>query len=385
MNPYTPGAGVVPNYLAGRDELINKAEEILKSVNNGMYAKSLMFYGLRGVGKTVLLNVIQDKAEDLNIPYEHLEISENDNFKEVIGIILKKLLVELSYLDKVKESAFKVLGTLKAFSVSYLDIDFGIDIDALKGKADTGHFQNDLTELFLQIGSIAKKANKCLIIFIDEVQYLKTEDFEALIAALHRVSQKRLPLYIFGAGLPKIAKIAGDTKSYAERLFDYIKIDSLEEIDAEKALIEPAKEQGKTFSKEAINRVTSETEGYPYFIQEFGLDIWENSKENEITLENVESAYEKFIKKLDEGFFNVRYERATESEKAYLKAMGQLGKGPYDTPEVLRVLRKEASQVSAVRSSLIDKGLVYSPSHGRIAFTVPHFEKFLARIEKEHL
>lgn len=381
MNPYTPGAGVVPNYLAGRDELLKKAEEILKSVNNGMYAKSLMFYGLRGVGKTVLLNVIQEKADAMEIPYEHLEVSENDNFKEVIGIVLRKLLVELSYLDKVKESAFRVLGTLKAFSISYLDVDFGIDIDALKGKADTGHFQNDLTELFLQIGQVAKKAGKCLIIFIDEVQYLKPDDFEALIAALHRVSQKRLPVYIFGAGLPKIAKLAGDTKSYAERLFDYVKIDSLEEPDAEKALVEPAKAQGKIFSRDAIKRVTSETEGYPYFIQEFGLDIWENSNQNEITLENVENAYEKFIRKLDDGFFNVRYERATESEKAYLKAMGILGKGPYDTPKVLEVLGKEASQVSTVRGSLIDKGLIYAPNHGKIAFTVPHFEKFLGRIE----
>lgn len=381
MNPYTPGAGVIPNYLAGRDELIKKATEILQAVNSGMYAKSLMFYGLRGVGKTVLLNVIQEKADELDISYEHLEVSENDDFKEVIGIILRKLLVDLSYLDKAKESAIKVLGTLKAFSISYLGVDFGIDTDILKGKADTGHFQNDLTELFVQIGQVAKKADKCLVIFIDEVQYLKSDDFEALIAALHRVSQKRLPVYIVGAGLPKVAKLAGDTKSYAERLFDYIKIDSLDELDAEKALVEPAKTQGKSFSSDAIRRVTNETEGYPYFIQEFGLDIWENSNQNEITVENVESAYEKFIKKLDDGFFNVRYERATEGEKSYLKAMGILGKGPYETPRVLKNLGKEASQVSAVRSSLIDKGLIYAPNHGKIAFTVPHFEKFLSRIE----
>lgn len=382
MNPYTPGAGVVPNYLAGRSELIKKATDTLVNFNSDTYSKSLMFYGLRGVGKTVLLNVIQDKAEKLNIPYEHLEVSENDNFKEVIGIVLRKLLTELSTTEKLKDMTIRVLGTLKAFSISYLGVDFGIDTDALKGKADTGHFQNDLTELFMQVGKIAQVAEKSLVIFIDEVQYLKSDDFEALIAALHRVSQKRLPIYLIGAGLPKIAKLAGDTKSYTERLFDYVKIDSLDESDAKKALEEPAKRHGKYYAADAIQKVTTETEGYPYFIQEFGSDIWNNSNDEKITIEVVDSAHEKFIKKLDDGFFNVRYERATESEKAYLKAMGSLGKGPYDTSEILKSLKKEASQVSSVRSSLIEKGLIYAPNHGKIAFTVPHFERFLNRIEK---
>ncbi len=380
VNPYTPGAGVRPSYLAGRDNLIKGAEKTLQSIKAGVHSQSYMYYGLRGVGKTVLLNEIEECADSLGFIYEHIEISENDDFKKVIYMILKKFLVELRTIHKVKETAMKGLALLKAFTISYCDVEFGLDVEALEGKADTGHFQNDLTELFLQLGRTAKESGKNLAIFIDEVQYLKNDDFEALIAAIHRIGQKNYPIIVFGAGLPKIAKIAGDAKSYAERLFDYVKIDSLKPPHDEEAIVEPARKFNKQYTPEAISKVLAETEGYPYFIQEFGRIIWERTKSDTIDLEIVNNSYNTFIQKLDEGFFKVRYDRATDGEKEFMKAMGSFGKGPYEISEIANYLNKGVTEISPIRAKLIHKGFVYSTSHGKIDFTVPHFNRFLERI-----
>lgn len=281
---------------------------------------------------------------------------------------------------QVKEIAMRGLALLKAFTISYCDLDFGLDVEALSGKADTGHFQNDLTELFLQLGRAAKESGKSLAIFIDEVQYLKKDDFEALIAAIHRIGQKNYPIVLFGAGLPKIAKLAGDTKSYAERLFNFVKVDSLKPPHDAQAIVEPARKFNKQYTPEAISKVLYETEGYPYFIQEFGRHIWERANSDTIDLDIVSNSYNTFIQKLDEGFFKVRYDRATDGEKDFMKAMGSLGKGPYEISEVANRLKKAVSEISPIRAKLIDKGFVYSTSHGKIDFTVPHFNRFLERI-----
>lgn len=380
INPYTPGAGIKPNYLAGRDDLIDNAKEVLNYFSQGQVQQASIFYGLRGVGKTVLLNAIEELAEEQDYIYEHIEISENDNFKSVIALYLKKIILQLSVIETVKEKFLKTLGILKGFSLTVEDIgEFNFDVDAIKGKADTGNFQNDLTVLFVEVGSLAKKAGKNIAIFIDEIQYLKPEDFEALIAAIHRINQKGYPLVIFGAGLPKIAKMAGDAKSYAERLFDFVEIGTLKESNAKLALTEPAKTQYVNYTEDALNEIIKITDGYPYFLQEFGKQVWYYRDNNEINKEAVENALGVFIAKLDESFFKVRFDRATGNEKKFMFAMADLGKGPYETVQVAAKLNKEMSQIAIDRANLIHKGFVYSTGHGFIDFTVPQFNKFLMR------
>ena len=382
INPYTPGAGVKPGFLAGRDDMIKSAEETIAYYSAGQTHQSYIFYGLRGVGKTVLLNVIEDIAEKYEYIYEHLEVSENDNFKIVIAKYIQKIVQRLSNFEKAKDKVKTVLGLLKAFTFTIPDYgEFTFDVDAISGKSDTGNFQNDLTELFLAVGKLASNVDKKIAFFIDEIQYMKKDDLEALIAATHRIHQKNYPLVIFGAGLPKIAKMSGDAKSYSERLYNFVKIDSLSEPNAKLALINPIKVQDVSYSDEAIKKIIEITDGYPYFLQEFGRQVWEVQTGNTITEESVYEAYEKFIKKLDNSFFKVRFDRATGNEKIFMFAMADLGKGPYETKAIANKLQKEQNQISLDRANLINKGFVYTTSHGFLDFTVPQFDKFLNRIK----
>ena len=317
INPYAPGAGRMPQYIAGRSDIINEANKNIIYVESGYPTRSVIYYGLRGVGKTVLLNTIEGFAVQSKVPYEYIEVSERGSFKSSIIIATNKLMRKLSLQEKAKQYIDNALGVLKAFQITYtqeggIEIGLDKDISSAVGTADTGNFQNDLTELFLALGMLAQKAGKGVVFFIDEVQYLKDDEFEALIAAVHRANQRSLPLVVFGAGLPKIAKIAGDIKSYAERLFYFIEIDSLDEEAARLALERPASQLGVTFERAALDKIIEITEGYPYFLQEYGQQVWNHISNGKISLEAVEKSEPDFWKALDESFFKVRHDRATQ-------------------------------------------------------------------------
>lgn len=380
INPYTPGAGTMPNFLAGRDDTINYANMVLEYIRNGRTLQSCIYYGLRGVGKTVLLNSIEELAEAKEFICEHIEISENDNFKLVIAQYLRKIILQLSRKEKAKEIFKKALGVLKAFTLTIEGLgDISIDVDALIGVADSGNFQNDLTELFTEVGKLAKQSESMIAIFIDEIQYIKSDDFEALIGATHRISQKCYPITIFGAGLPKVIQMAANAKSYAERLFQFIPIGGLKNPNDKLALAKPAQDFGVNYDPDALDQIIKITEGYPYFIQEFGSQIWGFQNNDKIDIEAVEKAYPLYIEKLDNSFFRARLDRITPNEKKYIFAMARTGVGPYETSLVASALNKNQQQVALDRSNLIAKGLIYQPHHGFIDFTVPKFNEFLER------
>ncbi|PTQ85927.1 Cdc6-like AAA superfamily ATPase [Trichococcus patagoniensis] len=387
LNPYTPGAGVPPKYLAGRDATIREAEDALFYIKNGDFSRSVVYYGLRGVGKTVLLNKIEEMADEEDIRYEHLEISERSSFKNNISLHILKLIQQLSAKAKTKGYLSKALSVLKAFSIKYSpegEISLSIDseIDSAVGISDTGNFENDLTELLVSLGTLAQKQGTGVALFIDEIQYMKDDEFEALIAAIHRVNQKALPLIIFAAGLPKIAKIAGDVKSYAERLFKFVSIGSLEQSAARLALEEPAKKWGVSYSEVALEKILQITECYPYFLQEYGNQVWAKVSVDKriIDATMVDEVYSDFEKSLDESFFKVRHDRATSRELDFMIAMVKCGTLPCSTKAIAEQMQCPVSAISPLRAQLIHKGFIYSANRGEVDFTVPQFDKYLKRI-----
>jgi AAA ATPase domain len=386
-NPYTPGAGLVPSYLAGREDTIRAAEEVISNVAHGFPTRSIIYYGLRGVGKTVLLNKIEEiveVVEERNVLYEHIEVSERSSFKMAISFHVQKLIKQMSTKEKAKYYLNKAMSVLKAFQITYSpdgEVSFGLkeDVDAAVGVSDTGNFQNDLTELFVSMGMLAQKNDNAVCLFIDEIQYLKDDEFEAMIAAIHRVNQKGLPVTLFAAGLPKIVKIAGDIKSYAERLFSFISIDSLEASAAKLALTEPAKKLGVTYTDEAIGEILRITEGYPYFLQEYGKQVWAFIKDKNIDITSVREAYPIFEKSLDDSFFKVRYDRATPKEKEFMLAMVACGELPCTIAQIASKMNTSVQSISPVRGQLIYKGFIYSARYGEVDFTVPQFKQYLKR------
>jgi hypothetical protein len=385
INPYTPGAGLVPNCLAGRDDTIEAAKEIITYVAHGYPARSVVYYGLRGVGKTVLLNKIEEIADEYSVLYEHIEVSERSSFKVSISLHIQKLIKQMSVKAKAKNYIQKAMSVLKAFKITYSpegEISIGIndEVDAAVGVSDTGNFSNDLTELLVSMGTLAKNSESSVCLFIDEIQYLKDDEFEALITALHRANQKGLPVTLISAGLPKVTKIAGDIKSYAERLFSFISIGSLEAEAAKLALVEPAKKMDVTFSDDAIAEILRITEGYPYFLQEYGKQVWAFIKDNKIDLASVKAAYPDFEKSLDDSFFKVRYDRATPKEKQFMLAMVECGELPCTIAEIASKMNTGVQSISPVRGQLIYKGFIYAPRYGEVDFTVPQFNRYIKRV-----
>ena len=381
-NPYRPGAGMSPAYLAGRDTTINEAQNILQAINYGYSARSVVYYGLRGVGKTVLLNYIENLADEMDLPSEYMEIAERDrSFQYQMALHIYKLINRLSLLKNIESHIKKALSILKAFTIKYGCDDISIEVNPANGISDTGNLANDMTELFLALGVIAQKQNKGVILFIDEIQYIKDDEFEALMEAIHRTNQKNYPIVIFSAGLPKIAKIAGDVKSYAERLFDFIEIDSLNNEEAKLALIEPAKRFQINYTDEAINKIIEITQGYPYFLQEYGKWVWECKKEESIIdIKIVNKAYDKFEQSLDKAFFKVRHDRATAREIEFMTAMVACEKLPCSTKEIANIMGESIQAISPLRAQLIHKGFIYAAKRGEVDFTVPQFDKYLKRV-----
>ena len=381
-NPYRPGAGMSPAYLAGRDNTINEAQNILQAINYGYSARSVVYYGLRGVGKTVLLNYIETLADEMDLPSEYMEIAERDrSFQYQMALHIYKLINRLSLLKNIESHIKKALSILKAFTIKYGCNDISIEVNPANGISDTGNLANDMTELFLALGVIAQKQNKGVVLFIDEIQYIKDSEFEALMEAIHRTNQKNYPIVIFSAGLPKIAKIAGDVKSYAERLFDFIEIDSLNNEEAKLALIEPAKRFQINYTDEAVNKIIEITQGYPYFLQEYGKWVWECKKEESIIdIKIVNKAYDKFEQSLDKAFFKVRHDRATAREIEFMTAMVACEKLPCSTKEIANIMGESIQAISPLRAQLIHKGFIYAAKRGEVDFTVPQFDKYLKRV-----
>lgn len=383
-NPYSPGAGTPPPELAGRDVLRERVRIALERVRLGRPAKSVLLVGLRGVGKTVLLDQFARDAEQSGLQTMRIEAPEDRSLPGMLAPELRQALIRLSRVEKARDLARRALrglaGFVGALKMKYEDIQVGLDLEPEPGLADAGDLEHDLQSLLEAAGKAAKAADTALVIFIDELQYVPETELAALITALHRVNQRQLPIVLVGAGLPQLRGRTGKAKSYAERLFDFPEVGSLPADDARIALANPARAEGVEFDAIALDRIVKDTGGYPYFLQEWGKHVWDVATESPITPANVETASESAVASLDESFFRVRFDRLTPSEKRYLRAMAELGPGPHRSGDIADVLDRKVTSLGPVRSKLIAKGMVWSPSHGDTAFTVPLFDEFMRRI-----
>jgi hypothetical protein len=384
-NPYTPNAGATPEIVIGRDELLEDFSVLLRRLDRGRTNQSMIVTGLRGVGKTVLLGEFRQIAEEFKWKVLELEASKHDDshFRQTVYSQLRTALFQISPKAKWGDKAKKAAQVLQSFSLS-IDPESGaptlsLDVSPAEGFADHGNLTLDMTDVLVAIGEAAKDHGTGLVMLFDEVQFLSQSQLEAVIQAIHKSVQRKLPVTFVGAGLPQIAELAGDAKSYAERLFKFPKISSLDKADAGKALAEPAHLEGVKFDEDALDRAFELTEGYPYFVQELGYQVWAVAEGNVITLEDVEDAKDAYEAKLDSSFFRVRLDRATQLQIAYMRAMAQLGPESQKAADVAAVMGRESTQLAPTRSELINMGLLYTPSHGYAGFTVPHFDRFMLR------
>jgi hypothetical protein len=383
-NPYSPGAGSPPPELAGRDSLRKQLRIALARIRVGRPAKSVLMVGLRGVGKTVLLDQIRKDAEADGIQGVRVEAPENKSLPAVLAPQVRQALLRLSHTEFAKSAAHRALralaGFAKALKVKYKDIEVGLDYAPEPGLADNGDLEIDLAALLEQVGVSARSAKTALVLFVDELQYVHESQLAALISALHRCAQSELPITVVGAGLPQLRGMTGNAKSYAERLFDFATIGPLNREEAEIAIVKPARDEHVEYTREAVEAIIHRTKGYPYFLQEWGKHAWDSAPDSQITLPDVKSASASAIAALDESFFRVRFDRLTPSERVYLRSMSDLGPGPHRSGDIAEGLGRPVSSLGPVRSSLIRKGMIWSPSHGDTAFTVPLFDEFMKRI-----
>jgi hypothetical protein len=387
-NPFSPGAGTPPPELAGRATILEDAMVALTRVKNGRAEKSMILVGLRGVGKTVLLGEIQHLAEIEGYKVTFVEAHESRQKKTLPELLvphLRRILFDLNRGETVSEKARRALRVFKSFigalKIKAGDLEFSIDIDAETGEADSGDLEVDLATLFVAIGEAAKERVTAVAIIIDELQYVDEKELSAMIMAVHRVSQRSLPLILIGAGLPQLIGKAGNSKSYAERLFAYPEVGALTKEDAMIALQAPVEELGVSFSAAALDEIYNTTKGYPYFLQEWGYHAWNIAAKDSviITAEDAKNASTLSIANLDKNFFRVRFDRLTPNERRYVRALAELGRKPQRSGDIANKLGKAVEQVAPLRAQLINKGMIYSPAHGDIAFTVPFFEEFLLR------
>ncbi len=386
-NPFAPGAGSPPPELVGRDLILEQARILLGRVKHKKSEKSMLLTGLRGVGKTVLLNEIERIAKAEGYRTILIEAHENKALGPLIAPYMRTALYELDRVRGVGDKVKRGLAVLRSFMTSLKvevgDVTFGLDIDPEKGTADSGDIEIDLPSLFVALGEAAEERNTAVAVFIDEVQYFTQKELGALIMAMHKLQQNQLPLILVGAGLPILPGLAGESKSYAERLFSFPDIGALSELDAAKALREPALAAHVVFEEPALAEVFRLTKGYPYFLQEWGYQSWNFAIQSPITIATVEEATKRVIPRLDQNFFRVRFDRLIPSEKNFLRATAGLGPGPQRTGDIADALDVKISSLGPVRAKLIKKGMIYSPAHGDIAFTVPLFDEFMVRAMPE--
>jgi hypothetical protein len=390
QNPFAPGAGTQPPELAGRDSILDLASTMLRRIRAGRPGRSLILVGLRGVGKTVLLNRIRELAEEAVYRSILIEAHEEKTLPSLIVPPLRKILLQFDRAANISEKTKRGLRVLRSFMSRFQariklgdvgEIELGVAPE--HGVADTGDLEVDLTDLFVAVAEAAADRNEFVCLLVDEIQYLGLNEMSALIMALHQISQRILPLVLVGAGLPLILGLAGKSKSYAERLFEFPAVGPLGENEARRALQSPVQAQNVMFTDEALRRIIQRTQGYPYFLQQWGYEAWNMAAASPITEDNVADATSVAIQKLDESFFRVRFDRLTKREKEYLFAMVSVGGDQQRSGDIAEALGVKVQSVAPLRSSLIRKGMIYSPAHGDTAFTVPLFEGFLKRQQSQ--
>lgn len=383
INPFRPGAGLMPTYLAGRDEDIQNVEQMFDALTMNIPTQSIIFSGLRGVGKTVLLNKLQKIAEDKDIFCKHIEVEERNDFVSQIASCSQAFLRKVSAKEEFKNLIQKPLDAIKALVVSFdpNDNTFSLSLQERELYKSTNLTQS-LTEVFTTIGETASKSETPICFFIDEIQYMKAKELGALIAALHRTNQLGYPVMVIGAGLPKIYKMLSDEKSYSERLFLYREVDSLTEEQSRKAVEEPVKRFGVSYTEEAICKIINITKGYPFFIQQLCQIIYQRVDGKIVQLSDVEKAIPVFFDTLDNGFFKVRYERCAESDKKFIFAMVRCGELPCTISNVAKNLHKSVNSISTTRAQLISKGIIYPIRYKELDFTVPEFSGFIQRLDE---
>jgi AAA ATPase domain len=385
-NPFAPSGGNQPPELAGRQDIIERARIVLARVEQGRNANSFMMVGLRGVGKTVLLNKFLQMAEDQKLRAHLMEVPEDKALAELLMPPLRKILLDLDRVgatsQRVKRAIRVVTGFAKGLKIKGTaggDFEFGHTGTTEPGVADSGDLENDLPEVLVAIAEAAKARKTAVVLLIDELQYIKVAELSALIMGIHKVSQKQLPLVLIAAGLPQLVGNMGQSKSYAERLFEFPEIGPLNKIDASQAINGPVTREGEHIEKAAVDAILTETLGYPYFLQAWGKFTWNQAVKSPIKIGDVNAARPKILQWLDEGFFRVRFDRLTPGEKRYLRAMAELGQGPHRSGDIADTLEVKVSSVAPTRNNLIKKGMIYAPSHGDTAFTVPLFDSFMKR------
>lgn len=398
-NPYAPGAGQRPPELAGRDRELAQFDVVLERVARGRPERSLVLTGLRGVGKTVLLNALRSAAISRLWGTAKVEARPDQSLRRPLAGALHLALREVAPRHRDQQQVDTVLGVLKAFAVRTPAAATAarststrsgmrerwspaIDVPALSGRADSGDLEVDLVELLVDAGSLARDVGVGLALFVDEMQDVTPPDVSAVCAACHELSQQGLPVVVVGAGLPHLPAVLSAAKSYSERLFRYVRIDRLEREAADLALVSPAAEEGVAFTADALDALYAQTEGYPYFVQAYGKATWDVAPRSPITAPDVRVAVPEATAELAVGFFGSRYERATPAERDYLRAMAALSapgaaEAAVSTAEVAAHLQRKPSSLSPARDSLLKKGLIFSAERGTIAFTVPHFGAFL--------
>ncbi|MDX2259210.1 MAG: ATP-binding protein [Hyphomicrobiaceae bacterium] len=382
-NPFAPGAGTPPPELAGRRAIITQAEIVLARAAQRRHAKSFLVIGLRGVGKTVLLNRIEELARDGGHEVVSIEAREGRPLPELLAQPLRRALLGLDRRGAADHIVRRGLAILRSFigniKVKHGDVEIGLDIEPETGVADSGDLERDLTEMLVALGEAAVARATVVCLLIDELQYVKESELGALIMGLHRVAQLRLPVVFAGAGLPQLVGQMGDSKSYAERLFDFPAVGALSPADAELAIRQPIENEGEKIDAGAVANILQRSQGYPYFLQVWGYETWNAADRSPIRSRDVDAAEDAVLANLDQSFFRVRFDRLTPVEKAYLRVMSELGPGPHRSGEIADALKVKVQKAAPTRASLIRKGMIYSPDHGDTAFTVPMFDAFMKR------
>lgn len=383
-NPYAPGAGAPPPDLVGRDRLREEVSIAIHRWKLGRTAKNTLLVGLRGVGKTVLLERMRSDAEAAGVITVRAETPERRSLPALLAPQLRSALLKLSYTEAARDATTRALSALAGFAkrlkVKYSDLELSFDAEPIAGEADSGDLDVDLSALMERAGEAAQAGGTAIVLFVDEVQYLPQEQFAALISALHRCTQRSLPIGFVGAGLPQLRALAGNAKSYAERMFDFPAVGPLTDAEAVEAIRKPAWAAGANFTDDAMLEILSRTGGYPYFLQEWGKHSWDVAVGPTITQADVLRASAVTVAALDASFFLVRFDRVTPAERAYLRAMAELGPGPHRSGDIAATLRKKVSALGPFRERMILKGMIWSPSYGDTAFTVPLFDEFMKRI-----
>ena len=383
-NPFNPGAGAPPLELVGRDAILRQSEIVLERVRRGRAERSLLLVGLRGVGKTVLLREIRRSALEKGYLVEMIEAQEERTLTQLLVPALRRLLLDLDTAKRTAATVKRGLRVLRSFlgtvKVSAGDWEVSLGVDPEPGRADSGDLESDLQDLLVAVGEAARETERPIALLIDELQYLPKAGLAALIRSLHAVAQEQLPLVLFGAGLPQLFSQIGEAKSYAERLFRFAEIGRLSQLDSDEVVRGPVQTQGARVDQDALKEIYGQTKGYPYFLQEWGYRAWNLAPADLIDLAVARQATRLAIQELDSQFFRVRFDRVTPAEREYMLALAELGEGVHRSAEVARTIDKTTNQLGTVRDSLIRKGMIYSPTHGEIAFTVPLFDQFMKRM-----